>query len=89
MEAFGNSTRNWLAILVSVLGFLWSLKNSTAEFRARNHVERITLFLLGTAATLAIFTSLGIVLSMIFEALRFLECILGLTSFLDQLGLLL
>ena len=71
MEAFGNSTRNWLAILVSVLGFLWSLKNSTAEFRARNHVERITLFLLGTAATLAIFTSLGIVLSMIFEALRF------------------
>ena len=44
---------------------------TTKDFRARNAVERVVLVLLGAAATVAILTTLGIVLSMLFETRNF------------------
>jgi phosphate transport system permease protein len=41
------------------------------ELRARNGVERILLWLLFGCSTLAVFTTVGIVASVLFEALRF------------------
>ena len=71
MENHGSHYRNWVVIAISILGFAIALVQAKQDFRARNQVERIVLLILAAAATLAIFTSIGIVLSMIFEASRF------------------
>jgi phosphate transport system permease protein len=42
-----------------------------ADFRARNHVERIVTGLMIVCSTIAILTTVGIVLSLLFESLRF------------------
>ena len=51
------------------------------EMRARNHVELIVKILLIACSTIAIFTTLGIVLSVLFESIRFFQQI-PLTDFL-------
>ena len=71
METLGNSFRNWLVIIGSIIGLVWALAQAKLNFRARPRVEQMILVLLAASATLAIFTSIGIVLSMLFEALRF------------------
>ena len=71
LETDGNQYRNWVVIVVSIIGFATAFLQAKQHFRARNQVERIVLLILASAATLAIFTSVGIVLSMVFEASRF------------------
>ena len=43
----------------------------TPKLRARNHVEKITTVILIGCSTVAIFTTIGIVLSVLYEAIRF------------------
>lgn len=43
------------------------------DFRARNRVEKIILVVLIAASSIAIFTTIGIVLSVLFEAIRFFK----------------
>ncbi len=43
------------------------------EMRARNHVERIVQVGLGICSTIAILTTIGIVLSVLFESIRFFQ----------------
>ena len=68
-------TGRWLMIaVISVLvlgGMFIALRTARADFRARNTVERFLLGLLVLAASLAILTTVGIVLSMLFETLNF------------------
>ncbi len=45
------------------------------ETRARNHIETIMNFLFMACATIAIFTTVGIVLSVIFESIRFFNVV--------------
>jgi phosphate transport system permease protein len=45
----------------------------TPKLRARNHVERITTYVLILCSTIAIFTTIGIVLSVLYEAVRFFQ----------------
>ena len=73
METDGSMYRNWLVILTSIIGFVIAFRQSRSDFRARNQVERIVLLLLASAATIAIVASIGIVLSMVFEAARFFD----------------
>jgi len=64
----------WKAIVVlglALCGLVLSLRPISATFRARNVVERAVLGLLMLAASLAILTTVGIVLSMLFETLNF------------------
>lgn len=49
----------------------WAWKRVTPEFRARNTVERIFKIFLLVCSTLAIFTTVGIVFSVLFESIRF------------------
>ncbi|MCW8903723.1 PstC family ABC transporter permease, partial [Sedimenticola sp.] len=51
------------------------------RFRARNRVESVVKWLLVGCSTIAIFTTLGIVLSVLFEAIRFFEMV-PITEFL-------
>ncbi|NIA28077.1 MAG: phosphate ABC transporter permease subunit PstC, partial [Desulfobulbaceae bacterium] len=55
------------------------------EFRARNRVEKIVLLMLIVASSIAIFATIGIVLSVLFEAIRFFGEV-PLTDFLFGLN---
>ncbi len=58
-----------LSIAIAGAGLAW--RRVSPSLRARNQVERIIRFLLVASSTVAIFTTLGIVLSVLFEALLF------------------
>lgn len=60
-----------LAILVALGGAGWGLLEINPEFRARNVVENGVLVLLIAAASIAILTTLGIVLSLVFNTVEF------------------
>ena len=61
------------AVLVAIAGAIIALRRNgrQADFRARTGVERWLMALLVTASLVAILTTLGIVLSLLFESLRF------------------
>ncbi len=65
-----------LTVAVLLLGFTtlgWAFRRVRPELRARNKVERTMEVLLMAASTVAIFTTAGIFLSVLFEALRFFQ----------------
>lgn len=62
-----------LAIALALAGGLLAWRRIGPALRARNHVETIIRYLLIGASTIAIFTTLGILLSVVFEAVRFFE----------------
>lgn len=70
---------------VVVLGFAYAWTRLTPVFRARIRVERVVKIMLIMASTLAVFTTIGILFSVVFEALRFFgkvpasEFLFGLT----------
>ena len=68
-----------LAIAIAGLGLAW--RRISPALRARNQVEQIVRILLIASSTVAIFTTVGIVLSVLFEALRFFGHI-AITDFL-------
>jgi phosphate transport system permease protein len=53
----------------------------SAVLRARNHVEKILTVILVGCSTLAIFTTIGIILSVLYEAIRFFK-VIPITDFL-------
>ena len=82
------ASRKMLAMLtlgIAGLGGAFALRRIRPEFRARNRVEQVVLYLLIAASSIAILTTIGIVLSVLFEAIRFFrevpatEFLFGLT----------
>jgi phosphate transport system permease protein len=73
-----------LAVLVLSLGIAggaYALRGIRADLRARNRVEAVIKSFLILSSTIAIFTTLGIVLSILFEAIRFFRAV-PITEFL-------
>ena len=62
-----------LALAAALAGSVLALRRIRPEFRARVAVERIVHFFLLSCASIAILTTLGIVLSVLFEAMRFFQ----------------
>ena len=60
-----------VAILVALGAAALALRRSSAQFRARTGVERWLMVVLFAASLIAILTTLGILLSLMFESLRF------------------
>ncbi|MGI8705388.1 MAG: phosphate ABC transporter permease subunit PstC [Sphingomicrobium sp.] len=60
-----------IAILISLIAAALALRQTKLEFRARTAVERWMMALLLAASLIAVLTTLGIVLSLMFESLRF------------------
>lgn len=58
---------------LAALGFFWSYGRIHAQARTRHSVERVIRVALIACSVIAIFTTLGIVLSLIFESLRFFQ----------------
>jgi phosphate transport system permease protein len=62
-----------LALTLFAIGGLWGFSRLRPDFTARNRIESLVKWLLIGASTVAILTTLGIVLSLVFESLRFFE----------------
>ncbi|MBA85004.1 MAG: phosphate ABC transporter permease subunit PstC [Rhodobacteraceae bacterium] len=71
MTAQGNLMQTIAVLVVALLGFGYAILKSHKDFRARNAVEGAIMVLLIGAASLAILTTVGIVLSMLFETVNF------------------
>ncbi len=85
LEAAGNAMRPWdslfrwsfatAALAIAVGGLAWARGRITPGFRARNRVEGAIATVLFATSVIAILTTLGIVLSLLFETLRFFAAI--------------
>jgi phosphate transport system permease protein len=64
-----------VALLVAFAGGAWAFSRVSPHFRARTRVERIVMLALLVASLIAILTTLGIVLSLLFESLRFFSMV--------------
>ena len=62
-----------MAITLAIAAALIVRFKITPKLRARNHVEKITTVILVFCSTIAIFTTIGIVLSVLYEAIRFFQ----------------
>ncbi len=71
----------FITIALALGGAIFGLSGITARRRARNNVERIILGALLAASTIAILTTIGIVLSMLFQTVTFFQSV-SPTSFL-------
>ena len=73
LQAVG-ATALWVAVLgLGTIGAGLSWRQIAPKLRARNRVERIAMGLMIGCSTIAIFTTLGIVLSVLFESIRFFQ----------------
>ena len=70
-----------LVLIMAILGGLYALRSIRKDKQARNAVERVVKVFLIASSTIAIFTTVGIVFSVLFEAIRFFETV-PVTSFL-------
>ena len=70
---------NWIglavAFLVAFAGGAWAFSRMSPHFRARTRVERMVMLGLLLASLIAVLTTLGIVLSLLFESLRFFSMV--------------
>jgi len=74
--SYRGQSRQLLAILVfalSILGGIFSWRRINPDFRARNRVENVVRWVLICASSIAVFTTIGIVFSVLFEALQFFQ----------------
>ncbi|WP_299041844.1 phosphate ABC transporter permease subunit PstC [uncultured Tateyamaria sp.] len=71
MSQTSNLLMTIVVLLVTLAGAAWGVMESAKAFRARNTVEQGILALLIAAASVAILTTVGIVLSLIFNTIEF------------------
>jgi len=74
-----------LAVGLAGLGGAFAWRRIHPDLRARNRVERVIRWSLIAASSIAIFTTVGIVLSVLFEAIRFFQKV-PVTEFLFGLN---
>ncbi len=82
--AYRGQSRRLLATLVfalSVLGGTFAWRRIRPDLRARNRVEAVVRWALIAASSIAVFTTIGIVFSVLFEAIQFFQKV-PLTEFL-------
>lgn len=66
---------------LAVCGAVFGQSRIQAPFRARNQVERIIIIFLAASSLIAILTTIGIVVSVVFESIRFFKLV-PITEFL-------
>ncbi len=81
LQATGNGALAVLAITTAIGAALLARRLISPALRARNQVESILKYFLILCSSFAIFTTIGIVLSVLFEALRFFKSV-PVTDFL-------
>lgn len=75
LRVISNLALTGLLFCSLIMAGAWGWLKVKAEYRARNTVERAFMFFLLTCSTLAIFTTIGIVFSVLFESIRFFQIV--------------
>jgi phosphate transport system permease protein len=73
VRSFANMLILATGLVFGLLGLAFGLRSLSAQFRARNQVERVVKVALFAAACVAVLTTIGIVFSVVFETIRFFE----------------
>jgi len=73
LKRTGNIAMTAVALILAALGFAYGYITTHREFRARNAVETAILAILMLASTIAILTTVGIVLSMLWDTFNFFQ----------------
>ena len=71
-----------VVICVALIGLVWAKKRVSQQYRARNQVEKTINVALALCSGVAILTTIGIVMSMFSEAMRFFHFVSPLDFFL-------
>ncbi|MDP3534023.1 phosphate ABC transporter permease subunit PstC [Halomonas sp. M1] len=71
LQTFENLSLVALMAVFAVAGLVFARRNISPQWRARNQVERVITIALAASSGIAIFTTVGIVLSMLGETLKF------------------
>ena len=81
LRGLGSRIISMAAFALALGGLAWGVRRISPQLRARQEVETALRWLLLTSASIAIFTTLGILLSVLFESLRFFQSV-PVTDFL-------
>ena len=71
LESIGTWAATVIGLVAAVGGLFYARKSIVPQLRSREAVERATMVVMVAASTIAILTTVGIVLSLFFEAARF------------------
>jgi phosphate transport system permease protein len=71
LQTIGSAALWVSALVLAIGGVAWGRQRISPTLRARNRVEAVIKFFLVTSSTIAIFTTAGIVLSVLFESILF------------------
>ncbi|MCU4616128.1 phosphate ABC transporter permease subunit PstC [Acinetobacter lwoffii] len=80
-STIGTFAKLTVVISAALAGLVWAKKHISQEFRARNQVEKMINIGLALCSGVAILTTLGIVMSMFGEAMRFFSFVSPLDFF--------
>ncbi|MCV6614031.1 MAG: phosphate ABC transporter permease subunit PstC [Cellvibrionaceae bacterium] len=75
LRGTSNTALTGLALLIAALAGFWGWSRIQPDLKARNQVEGAFKFILLACSCLAILTTVGIVLSVLFESIRFFSMI--------------
>lgn len=73
--ATSTTAKSTVVIMLAIAGGLFAYSKISTHFRARNAVERLLSWGLIGASTIAILTTIGIVISVLFETIRFFQLV--------------
>ncbi len=81
VQTIGNAAMWLVALSLAIGGVLYARNKISPTLRARNNVERVVTVFLVVSSTIAIVTTIGIILSVLFESIRFFHQV-PLTEFI-------
>ena len=81
LQIIGNASLWVVALTLAIAGIIHAWRSISPTLRARNRVERVIDLFLIISSTVAIFTTIGIVLSVVFESILFFHKV-PITEFL-------
>lgn len=80
-QTIGTYAKLAVVICAALLGLVWAKKRIAQNYRARNQVEKIINISLALCSGVAILTTIGIVMSMFSEAMRFFHFVSPMNFF--------
>ena len=81
VESIGSFAKLAVVLCSALLGLVWAKRRVASQFRARNQVEKVLNIGLALCSGVAILTTVGIVMSMFSEAMRFFSFVSPLDFF--------
>lgn len=80
-QTIGMYAKLVVVICIALIGLIYAKKRISAQYRARNQVEKILNIFLALCSGVAILTTIGIVMSMFSEAMRFFSFVNPISFF--------